>query len=151
MAEKLYYSKVLDDLIRFNKVPLLNDEDLTKLHYELLEEDASLHARLSYLKSLDLPEYEMDEFHRAKRKRIIVSQFKNQVSRELERRFQKSQELTKDEIHNIVFNRQQLLDYKVTKKTLDYMCDIIRHTYGESVVSTIRKQAREEATLNVIQ
>ena len=151
MTEKVYYSEVLNDLIRFNMVPRLSDEDLTKLNYELLELNTSLRERLKVLKAMDLPEYEMDQFVRATKKHIIVEQFKTQVSRELERRFQKSQELTKDEIHNIVFNRQHLLDYKVTKKTLDCMCDILRHTYGESVVSTIHKQAREEATLNVIQ
>lgn len=149
--QKVFFSESLNDIITFIMIPCLSDEDLTKLFYELLELNTALRARVKLLKAMDLPEYEMEQLSKALKKHIVVDQFKVQVNRELERRFQKAQNLTKDEITELVENRHYLYENKLTKKTLEIMCDLLEDTYGESVVSTIRKQALEKAVYEVIQ
>lgn len=149
-SQKLFLSESLNQYITFAMIPSLSDKDLNQIFCDAAETRASLKEYLSLVKDTEMDVYEKAKYNKARKKIIITDEFYNQIRREQEKRFQQSQELSKDDIAELVTNRKYLYDYEMTRETLEVFCEMLKETYDESVISSIHKQAMEKAASNLI-
>lgn len=149
-SQKLFLSESLNQYITFAMIPSLSDKDLNLVFCDAAETRTSLKEYLSLVKDTEMDVYEQAKFNKARKKVIITDEFYNQIRREQEKRFQQSQELTKDDIAELVTNRKYLYDYEMTRETLGVFYEMLKETYDESAISSIHKQAMEKAASNLI-
>lgn len=149
-SQKMFLSESLNQYITFYMIPRLSDEDLNLVLSDVLDAKTSLKEYLSLAKECEANACENQEFVKARRRMIIADQFNSLLRREREMRFQKAQNLTKDDIAELVENRKHLYSYEATRETMSVLYEMLKETYGETVVSSIYKQATERAALNLI-
>ena len=149
-SQKMFLSESLNQYITFYMIPGLSDEDLNVVFSDVCDTRTSLKEYLSLAKECEANACENQEFVKARRRMIIADQFYTLIRREREKRFQKAQNLTKDDIAELVENRKHLYSYEATRETMSVLYEMLKETYGETVVSSIYKQATERAALNLI-
>ena len=149
-SQKMFLSESLNQYITFSMIPRLSDEDLNLVLSDVSDTKTSLKEYLSLVKECEADACENQEFIKARRQMIIADQFNSLLRREREMRFQKAQNLTKEDIAELVENRKHLYAYEATRETMSVLYDILKETYGQSVVSSIYKQATERAAFNLI-
>lgn len=149
-SQKMFLSESLNQYITFSMIPSLSDEDLNLVFSDVSDVRTSLKEYLSLAKECEENVCENSEFISARRRMIIADQFNSLLRREREKRFQKAQNLTSQDISELVENRKHLYAYEATRETMSVLYDILEETYGQSVVSSIYKRATEQAAFNLI-
>lgn len=146
----MFLSESLNQYITFYMIPNLSDEDLNLVLSDVYDSRTSLKEYLSLAKECEENACENQEFISARRRMIIADQFNSLLRREREMRFQGNQNLTKEDISELVENRKHLYAYEATRETMSILYEMLSKTYGESVVASLYRQASERATLNLI-
>jgi hypothetical protein len=149
-SQKMFLSESLNQYITFSMIPRLSDEDLNVVLSDVSDTKTSLKEYLSLAKETEMDVYEEGKFIKARRLMIIADQFHSLLRREREMRFQRNQNLTKEDISELVENRKHLYAYEATRETMSILYEMLKETYGESVVANLYRQASERATLNLI-
>lgn len=149
-SQKMFLSESLNQYITFSMIPRLNDEELNQVFFDVTDTRTSLKEYLSLAKESERDVYEEGKFVKARRQAIIADQFYSQVRREREKRFQRAQNLTSQDISELVENRKHLYAYEATRETMSVLYEMLKESYGESVASGLYRQASEKASMNLI-
>ena len=149
-SQKMFLSESLNQYITFYMIPRLSDEDLNLVLSDVSDTRTSLKEYLSLVKECDADACENQEFISARRRMIIADQFNSLLRREREKRFQRNQNLTSQDIAELVENRKHLYAYEATRETMSVLYEMLAETYGESVVFDFYRKASERAALNLI-